>query len=85
MTSSSILLKFCNFFSIIFYCNNTNYEYAKFHVKSIFLSGFMPEGHYMSPVPWGMIREKYPWADRVKKIEPIQAKKNSRNIDGMEN
>ena len=39
----------------------------------------------MPPVPWGMIREKYPWADRVKKIEPIQAKKNSRNIDGMEN
>ena len=44
------------FFFCQFFYNITKYDYAKFHVKSIFLSEFTQ----------GMIRQKYPRAYRVK-------------------
>ena len=51
------------FFFYQFFCNIAKYDCAKFHVKSIFLSGFMQGGTMCSPR--GMIRQKYPRADKV--------------------
>ena len=51
------------------FSTNFLFFFAKFHVKSIFLSGFMQGEHYMPPLPRGMIRQKCPGADRVKKIK----------------
>ena len=62
-----------NLFSSFFYhfcCNITKYDCAKFHVKSIFLSGFTQGGHYMPPTP-NMIRQKHLEADTVKQLKVI--------------
>ena len=52
-----------------FFCHITKYDCAKFHFKSIFLSGFTQGegrvGGTMCP-PRGMIRQKYHGLDRVK-------------------
>ena len=48
------------------FCNITKYDYVKFHVKSIFLSGFTQRVYYVPDRD--MIRQKYPGADRVKQL-----------------
>ena len=47
-----------------FFCNITKYDCAKFHAKSIFLSGFRQRAALCPPR--GMTRKKYPGSDRVK-------------------
>ena len=66
MTSSSLQLQFFFLFFFVFFCKIAKYGCAKFHVKNIFLSGFMLGGHYVPP--WEMIRQKYPEAERVKDL-----------------
>ena len=56
------------FFFYQFFCNITMYNCAKFHVKSIFLSGFMQGSTLCPPPPRGMIRQRYPRADRVEHV-----------------
>ena len=64
MTSSSLKLQF---FLYHFFCNITKYDSAKFHVKSIFLTWYTQEETLCAPLhPRGMIRQKYPRAERVK-------------------
>ena len=58
----------CNFeiFFLPIFCNIAKYDFAKFHVKSIFLSGFTQGGEGGGGGGWHMIRQKYLGADRVK-------------------
>ena len=51
-----------------FFSNIRKYDCAEFYVKSIFLSGFMLWTGGTMYTPRGMIRQKHPGADRVKKI-----------------
>ena len=70
---SDVIIAIAAILNFLFYqifCNITKYDCSKFHVKSIFLSGFMQRGrgrggHYVPPSSRGMIRQKYPGANRV--------------------
>ena len=48
-----------NFIFYHFFCNITKYDCAKFHVKSIFLSGFMPPGAWSDKNTLGLIGLKF--------------------------
>ena len=69
------------FFFYQFFCNITKYDCAKFHVKSIFLSGFMQGDTLCAPThPWGMIRQKYPGANTVKQLKSRQSLRKIRKL-----
>ena len=70
---SSLQQQFGKFF-LPFFCNITKYECAKFHVTSIFLSGFMQGGEgggTGTMCPPSMVRQKYLRADKVNSLTNV--------------